>query len=72
MRVDWDSILGNLTIIFGIAVVGAIIITIGWFIGSANAHATRIQHEYELTCIHIGGNIKYEPEVGDVCTTIND
>lgn len=69
MRIDWDKALENLTVVLGIVVVGAIILTGGWFIGSANAHSTRVQHEYEMICIDKGANIRYVAEVGKVCTT---
>ena len=67
MRIDWDDILKSLTIIFGLAVLGAFIITTGWFIGSANAHSTRIQNEHIMSCLDRGGNMVYVAEVGKVC-----
>lgn len=69
MRINWDTVIENLTVVLAIAVVGAIVLTAGWFIGSANAHSTRVQNEYEMTCIDKGGNVKYVAEVGEVCTT---
>ena len=72
MRINWDTVIENLTVVLAIAVAGAFILTAGWFIGSANAHSTRVQHEYEMTCIDKGANIRYVAEVGEVCTTDND
>ena len=69
MRIDWDRVIENLTVVLGIVAVGAIILTAGWFIGSANAHSTRVYNDHVMACIDKGANIKYVPEVGEVCTT---
>jgi hypothetical protein len=68
MRVDWNQAVQNLLFIVGIVVVGALILTAGWFIGSAVAHSNRVQKEYEMTCIEQGGNVIYVANVGDVCS----
>jgi hypothetical protein len=47
----------GITMILTIAVIAASVITAGWFIGSASAHATRVSHEFQITCLEQGGNL---------------
>jgi len=67
VKVDWTSVVENISIVLSIVLIGAFILTAGWFIGSASAHNTRVQNDYEMTCIDKGGNVIYVAEVGEVC-----
>lgn len=57
MRVNWNQVIEELTFILGMVVVGAFIITAGWFIGSSHAHSTRVSHEFQIACIEQGGTL---------------
>lgn len=68
MKIDWNTVIDNFMLILSIALAGALILTAGWFIGSASAHDTRVKNEYQMACVDKGGNVIYVAEVGKVCT----
>ncbi len=63
MKDFWE----NFSIVLGLAVVAAFILVGGWMIGSANAHANRVEHERQFACIDRGGHLEYLSNVGLIC-----